>query len=338
MFLTIVVPVYNVQDYLRRCIESILVCKLEDYELILVNDGSTDNSYGICLNYEKKYKEIKVINQKNGGLSNARNSGFREAKGKYILFIDSDDYIISKNLNKLIEKIKDNKETEIDIIISDFFRVSRENIIIDKINQIKESTDLICDNTYMTEFLTTYGCFWNTWRFVFSRKFLQNNHFIFKEGFLCEDIDFAVKTLINSENIAFYHNPYYCYMLGRETSIMSTISLKRIYDYLTITKESIDLLEKNSNIFFSNKMKEKLIIEYILNLATIYEVNKNSRKKAKKLFTETQYILNMTENKKCKIINNLINIFGISLVSFNLFLLKKLRRIIRICKNSILRK
>ncbi|AOR24591.1 glycosyltransferase [Clostridium taeniosporum] len=338
MFLSIVIPVYNVENYLKRCLNSILECNLKDYEIILVNDGSTDGSYNICIQYKERYKEIKVINQKNGGLSNARNTGFNNAKGEFITFIDSDDYIITKNFYHLVNKLKNKEDYKIDIIVSDFFRVSPNNEIIDRINQIHESEELICDKDYIMEFLRKYGCFWNTWRFIYRTEFLNNNNFKFKDGFLCEDIDFSIKTLINCDNIAFYHNPYYCYMLGRETSIMSNISLKRIYDYLIITKESIDLLEKNSNIFFSNRMKEKLIIEYILNLATIYEVNKKSRKRAKKLFIETQYVLNMTENKKYKTINNLINIFGISLISFVLFLLKKLRRIIRIWKKSILRK
>lgn len=121
MFLSIVVPVYNVETYLKRCLESILACKLTDYEVILVNDGSTDNSFNICLDFEKRYSEIKVINQKNGGLSNARNSGLKEAKGTYIAFIDSDDYIISENFSRVIEKLKNIRKKSIDIVVSDFF-------------------------------------------------------------------------------------------------------------------------------------------------------------------------------------------------------------------------
>ncbi|NFG28055.1 glycosyltransferase [Clostridium botulinum] len=339
MFLSIVIPVYNVKNYLKRCINSILRCKLDNYEIILVNDGSTDDSYNICLYYEKTYKEIKLINQKNGGLSNARNTGFNNAKGKYITFIDSDDYIISKNFYKLINQLQDKSNFLIDVIVSDFFRVSSKNDeIIARINQIDESKELICDKHYMMKFLEKYGCFWNTWRFVYRREFLNINNFKFKEGFLCEDIDFSVKTLLSCNNIAFYHNPYYCYMLGRETSIMNNITLKRISDYLCVTRESIDLLEKNKELFFSNRMEEKLILEYILNLATIYEVKLNDRKEGKKLFKESSYILKIIPKMKYKLFYFLINIFGISVISFILFLLKKLRRILRIWKMNILKR
>nr|WP_241394014.1 glycosyltransferase [Clostridium beijerinckii] len=333
--MSIVMPVYNVESYLERCVESILACKLKSYELILVNDGSTDNSYNICLDFQKRYAEIKVINQRNGGLSNARNAGFRQAEGKYVVFIDSDDYIISENFYKTIEKLKENKKLEIDLFISDFFRVSQEEKVVDEINQIQETEELICDILYMKKFLERYGCFWNTWRFIFNRKFLEDNHFQFKDGFLCEDIDFSVKTLIKAKNIAFYHNPYYCYRLGRESSIMNVVNIKRIEDYLQITKECVQLLYENDKIFFSLRMIEKLVIEYILNLATIYEVDRTKRKKARQLFEQAQYVLTMTENKKIRQFNYIINLFGISPVAFALFLLKKARRIIKSWKKVI---
>lgn len=331
-------PVYNVESYLKRCVESIQACKLKNYELILVNDGSTDNSYNICLDFQTKYTEIKVINQKNGGLSNARNTGLSEARGKYIVFFDSDDYIISKNFYKTIEKLKKSKNWKMDILISDFFRVSQEEKIIDQINQIQENEDIIYDVTYMKKFLQQYGCFWNTWRFIFNRKFLRENYFQFKDGFLCEDIDFAVKTLLKTKNIAFYHNSYYCYKLGRESSIMNVVNIKRVQDYLQITKECVQLLYENNEVFFSSRMREKLVVEYILNLATIYEVNKIKRKIAKQLFKQAQYVLKMTEDKRFKKLNYIINLFGISPVAFVLFLLKKVRRIIKSWKTVILEK
>lgn len=329
MFLSIIVPVYNVEAYLKRCVESILACKLQSYELILINDGSTDNSYSICLEFEKKHKFIKIVNQKNGGLSNARNSGLRQATGEYIVFIDSDDYIISENFSKVIEKLKFMEQQKIDILINDFFRVSQDEKIIDRINQIEESEKIICNNNYMLKFLKPYGCFWNTWRFIFRRKFLEDNEFQFKEGFLCEDIDFAVKTLIKTNKIGFYHTPYYCYRIGRESSIMNIVNIKRVYDYLEITKECIELLHKNKRVDFSHRMKTKLVVEYILNLATIYEVNKVHRKEAKKLFQRAQYVLKMTGDKKYINLSNAINLLGISPVSFVFFLLKKARRILR---------
>ena len=92
--LSIVVPVYDVEQYLPRCIDSILEQTFTDFELILVNDGSTDNCPIICDEYADKFDRIKVIHKENGGLSDARNTGINKASGKYISFIDSDDFIV----------------------------------------------------------------------------------------------------------------------------------------------------------------------------------------------------------------------------------------------------
>ena len=91
--ISIIVPVYNVEEYLQRCIDSILNQRFKDFELILINDGSTDNSLKICKEYSLSDSRVKVINKENGGLSSARNAGINIAKGKYIGFVDSDDWI-----------------------------------------------------------------------------------------------------------------------------------------------------------------------------------------------------------------------------------------------------
>lgn len=103
--LSIIVPVYNVEKYLKTCINSLLEQKLDAYEIILVDDGSTDSSGGICDEYAKKHEKIQVIHKKNGGLSSARNTGIENAVGKYIGFVDSDDYIMPEMYKNLIEKV-----------------------------------------------------------------------------------------------------------------------------------------------------------------------------------------------------------------------------------------
>ena len=333
MFLSIIVPVYNVKKYLDECLNSILNCNLSNYEIILVNDGSTDGSEAVCMEYKNKYKEIILINKKNGGLSDARNSGLMVAKGKYIIFIDSDDYIVSKNFCKTINKLENLslKNEDFDIFISDFFRVSDKKDIIDRINQIEATEEVVKEIGYINKFLEGYGCFWNSWRFMYRREFLHKNSFEFKKGFLCEDIDFSVKTLVRAKKIFYYHNPYYCYRIARKLSIMSVVSLKRIDDYLNITKECVDLLSKDKP-FFMERMIDKLIIEFILNLATIYEVNKQEKDKALLLFENTVYILELSNNKKIKLISNIISVLGISRLAFILFVLKRIRRILKNAK------
>ena len=103
--ISIVVPVFNVEKFLKKCIESIISQSFSNFEVLLVNDGSTDGSLDICLQYTKIDDRVKVINKKNGGLSDARNAGIKYATGKYICFIDSDDFIEKEYLQKLYKNI-----------------------------------------------------------------------------------------------------------------------------------------------------------------------------------------------------------------------------------------
>ena len=97
---SIIVPVYNVENYINECIQSVLSQTMNDYEIILVDDGSLDECPAICDEWAKKESRIKVIHKKNGGLSSARNEGIRQSKGRYLLFLDSDDYWVDSNVLK----------------------------------------------------------------------------------------------------------------------------------------------------------------------------------------------------------------------------------------------
>ena len=101
--ISVIIPVYNVENYLAQSVESILKQSFENFEIILVDDGSTDSSGRICDEYVEKDERIAAIHQKNGGLSAARNSGLSEAEGKYVYFLDSDDYIANNTLETLVE-------------------------------------------------------------------------------------------------------------------------------------------------------------------------------------------------------------------------------------------
>ena len=134
--LSIIVPVYNVEKYIERCIKSILNQSFTNFELILVDDGSPDNCGKICDEYKKKDSRIKVIHKKNGGLSDARNAGIERAKGEYIAFVDSDDFI-----NKYMYEIlyKNAKKWDADISICNFKMVCEND-------RIDEDISVICED------------------------------------------------------------------------------------------------------------------------------------------------------------------------------------------------
>jgi len=121
--ISIIVPIYNVEIYLEKCLNSIINQTYKNIEILLINDGSSDNSLRICKKYQKKDKRIVLINKKNGGLSSARNAGIDKASGNYLLFIDSDDYIEIDMIEKLYNNIKSNNA---DISICNFF-ITKKN-------------------------------------------------------------------------------------------------------------------------------------------------------------------------------------------------------------------
>ena len=125
LMISVIVPVYNTEQYLPRCIESILSQSFTDFELLLIDDGSTDGSGKICDAYAEKDNRIRVFHKENGGVSSARNMGLDEAKGEWVYFVDSDDELLHDGLQVLF----DNTNKEVDVVLAGFEEVSEEGVI-----------------------------------------------------------------------------------------------------------------------------------------------------------------------------------------------------------------
>lgn len=209
---SIIVPVYNCQDYISRCIESVLNQNTKDLELILINDGSTDSSKTMIEEYKKDSELIKVINKKNEGVSKARNIGLKEATGKYILFLDADDYLEENYIKEINEILKKYKNVELinfgfysDVEDMEFNNLSRDEITYkdkfykDKKSLAKDFVDL-WDNTML----------YNIWNKVYIKKIIDENNIKFPKSNWGEDVEFnrlylnAIKNMYNS-NKCFYH-------------------------------------------------------------------------------------------------------------------------------------
>ena len=238
--ISIIVPVYDVEKYLENCIESILNQTFKDFELILVDDGSTDNSGKICDIYEKKDSRIKVIHKNNGGLSSARNAGLDIACGKYVGFIDSDDSIHPRMYEILYDLIK-KYESDISCCnykkIYDIFKDEYENV--NSLEVIEMSNIEAIKNLYDKEIGVKLVIAFN--------KLYRNNLFDnirYKVGRVHEDEFMAHRILYNCKKITYVDNELY-YYLQREGSIMSQISYKRKVD---------TLLSKSDRMRFCNKV------------------------------------------------------------------------------------
>lgn len=222
--ISIVIPLYNVENYIKRCLQSFENQTYRDFELIIVNDGSTDNSQIIVEEYIKKTKmTVKLINQTNSGVSSARNKGILIANGDYICFVDSDDMVVHDYLEKLIKNLE---KTKSDLIICGMKSVidsHSENIVAFKPNNI---TILETDEA-LTEFLyKRFVCGMGS--FLIRKKVLLDNNLRFSETYsYSEDQELIWKMINHSKKMVLISNELYMYRI-RPNSAMSIVDRKRI--------------------------------------------------------------------------------------------------------------
>ncbi|HDY7821911.1 TPA: glycosyltransferase family 2 protein [Vibrio vulnificus] len=229
MLFSIVVPVYNVEEYLFDAVESIISQKLErDFEIILVNDGSTDSSLDICNMFGGNFDFITVVSQDNKGLSSARNEGIQRARGEYVIFFDSDDLMPKNTLSSYEERILDKNYP--DVIVSKLARKSFDtgNVILDDF-EFDES--ILLSGLEAAQFLFTVQKkpMWSACRSVFRRDAFKDN-LKFTIGITSEDLDLIPKIILSAKTVAFNNQVSYVYRLGRPASITNTVSIKRFHD------------------------------------------------------------------------------------------------------------
>ncbi len=216
--ISVVIPVYNVENYLRRCIKSVLRQSYDKIEIILVDDGSTDNSGKICDEFEKIDSRIKVYHKTNGGLSDARNYGLKYVEGSWITFIDSDDYIDKKYIEKLYS-IAVNNNAEISICDPvHVFGESQAEFEDSKMVRIYDRIEAIKTMWYQTSFLPS------AWAKLYHKSVFGN--ICFTEGVIFEDIDIMHEVLYKANRIAYTKGKYYAY-IHRENSITTKKFAKR---------------------------------------------------------------------------------------------------------------
>ena len=215
--ISVIVPVYNSERFIRRCIYSILMQTYINFELIIINDGSTDNSLRICREYQKKDNRIKIYNQKNMGLSCARNAGIKMAEGTYISFVDSDDYIHPKFLEYLyIALISSNSDISMCYHIKSFF--SSDLLCKKKYKELKSETISGMDAVmkYADEDAFYYVCPCNK---LYKKELFENLKF--PEGKISEDCYLLFNILLLSKSISITYQKLYFYYQNRK-SIMHT--------------------------------------------------------------------------------------------------------------------
>lgn len=240
--ITIIVPIYKVEGYLQRCINSILKQTYSNLEIILVDDGSPDNCGKICDEYAIQDERIKVIHKENGGLSDARNAGIDIANGDYITFVDSDDWIHTQYIEKLYSLLV---KTNSDISICNFTKTNTENVQIDNCKEdVLEFTNLEALEQFYDKFSVQIVVAWGK---LYKKCLFKNIRFPI--GRIHEDEFTTYKLLYKANKIALTTNPL-LYYWQREDSIMgSGYNIKHRLD-------AIDALAERAEFFYDAELKE----------------------------------------------------------------------------------
>lgn len=316
--LSIIVPVYNVISYIDKCLSSIINLYKEGIEVILVDDGSNDGSESKCDEYALNHEYIRVIHQKNGGLSAARNTGIENANGKYIWFMDSDDYISDTSITDIFQAI----EKDRDLIIGSyeaFYPDGKKELLIS--GEVGDSDEFKPYEYIMNQGSTSYAA----QRFIVKMDLIKNNNLLFERGIYHEDEDWTPRVLCNATNFILLDRITYHYRLGNVNSIMGMLNPKKVYDKLKVSKRLYEYGDINK---LSDEKKDflKFRAEYMyiaaLNEYSLY--SSEERKKMKNEFHKYRYIIK-NNRKKSKFVLNAMNLLGV----FNTSKLLRLRNSIK---------
>lgn len=217
LLLTYVVPVYNTEAYLLQCLQSIIDQGIDphDYEVIVVDDGSPDNSRAIAEDFIARHHQVRLITQANAGLSAARNTGIANARGRYLHFVDSDDYLVPCTMQPLLRRAIDQK---LDILFFNFRNVDTQGnpISDERALDYSSTTSMSGYNFLCSHAMTPYA-----WRYLLSRDYLLKTGFRFDPAIrICEDGPFMARILPNAHHVAYEDVVVYCYV-KRGDSIMN---------------------------------------------------------------------------------------------------------------------
>lgn len=270
--ISIIVPVYNVENYLTRCLNSIINQTYENLEIILVNDGSTDGSPAILHEYELLDRRVKVIQQKNKGLSGARNTGIQHANATYLMFIDSDDYIIAEMAELLFTNLQ---KYESDISICGYFRVDEQGNILSEhsgFNCLSHLKPVFSGKELFKENLEgrLYNMAWNK---LYKKSLFTDNNIEYPPGLYHEDIATTFKLFWHCQRISIFHTPCY-YWLIRDLSISNTFRKKHIEDYLSILEINEKFLKMYGieKEYFRNFRKRcKIIVKTLISKIFLHD-------------------------------------------------------------------
>ena len=265
---SVIIPVYNVEKYINRCLKSILSQRYNDLEIILIDNGSTDRSGSICDIYANEDANISVYHIENHGVGSARNFGLSKARGEFIYFVDSDDYLVGN----LFAEFEDKLTPDLDLLVFSYYnsfeqemteKNRKKKILPYNGSYDKYDFSKIFKDLFLSDILYT------VWNKLYRREFLIENNISFEKYELGEDVRFNLNAYRNVNKVYLSQDSYYVYVIGRKGSAMSSYNPKRL-QYQLQELELVDSLLKDWNIDSSNldnTVKARILMSNIHNIS-----------------------------------------------------------------------
>lgn len=320
---SIIVPIYNVELYLEECIKSVLQQTHTDYEIVLVNDGSTDGSILICQKLAEMYSNIRIVNRENGGLSAARNTGIQHARGEYVIFLDSDDYWDDTEVLRELDDIINAQQP--DVITWSFKKLIEES------GEIEKKDIPVWPLEFKNKYEALGMLMKNSWfkasacDKAISRSMIEKYSLYFKEGDTSEDIEWTAEVLLHMNTICAYPKDFYVYR-QRKGSITKTKSEKNIQDLVRHIEVCVQYGEDMQDNWELKPIYWSYVAEQFANMIIVFALEQVSSKYIEK-GQQYQWVLNYACSKRAKIcrwISRIVGIRGFVLL-LRIFVKMKLR-------------
>lgn len=326
-FISIIMPIYQVEKYLREALDSILNQSYRNYEILLIDDGSTDGCPAICDEYAAEDKRIKAIHKANGGLSDARNAGILAACGKYLLFIDGDDFIAGDSLINLVQTIENDGETDVVLLniahyyndgtIKKFRGYFQKNMLYQKTH--KEALEFL---TSMSDFATS-ACLK-----LIKRELLICKEIFFRKVLWCEDTDFSMKLYLQAKTYNYCASYLYYYRKERNGSATYSFSEKKYKDLLYVISQWMNEVRENSQYYpYTNEICSYFSFQYCLLISGYHKISPSARKSVKDETRKYAWLLKSSKNSKVAMVRAFYGLFGLRLTSVVLNLYERLKNV-----------
>ena len=269
MLVSVIVPVYNGEKYLKVCIESIRQQSYKNLEIIIINDGSSDKSHEIAKGIASEDKRVIYIEQENKGVSSARNTGIDVAKGEFIVFVDCDDTIENNYVELLLDK---STRSKLDIVASGYTDISIYGTI--NLNDFYKGNSILNKNEFISNIFKGVGG--TLWGKIFKKEIIDSNNIRMDPNiFMCEDMIFVLQYAINSKSFGAIEESIYNYNRKNESSISSKMNFEYFANLINVMKAIEDILNKNK---YDKNFIDSILCERIRSLSISFSIMQHDKK------------------------------------------------------------